>query len=251
MVAFSGGVDSSALLVSAVRALGKANVLAVTADSPSYPESDRRDARECALRLGVEHLFVKTEEVNNPLYAANTPNRCYFCKTELFTVLEPIQKNRNIRAVAYGEIVDDASDFRPGRKAAVEHKILAPLREAEFTKNDCRELLYKEGFEALSKKPASACLSSRVPYGTPVVPTTLQIIGNCEEFLRGRGYRVVRVRHHDQIARIELDAEGIVRSVAPGERDVIVSFFKSQGYKYIAVDLAGYRTGSLNEQVEL
>ncbi|MBI3820743.1 MAG: ATP-dependent sacrificial sulfur transferase LarE [Planctomycetes bacterium] len=249
LVAFSGGVDSSALLVAAVRALGASHVLAATADSPSYPESDRRDASACAARLGVEHLFIKTDELNNASYLENSPNRCYFCKTELFTVLEPIQKKRGLAATAYGEITDDAGDFRPGQRAAREHEILAPLREANFNKDDCRALLAVEGFDELSRKPASACLSSRVPYGTAVVPELLYRIGKCEEFLRSRGYRIVRVRHHHDVARIELDAEGILKSIAPQERAAIVDFFKSAGYKYIAVDLAGYRTGSLNEAI--
>lgn len=247
LIAFSGGVDSSALLAAAVRALGADNVVAATAESASYPARDRRDAASLASALGVEHVIVKTSEVENPLYAANEPNRCYICKTELFTVLEPIQKARGIDNIAYGEIVEDASDFRPGQRAAREHRVLAPLREAEFTKNDARELLHAEGFPDLATKPASACLSSRIPYGTPVVSETLRKIGICEEFLQRRGYRTVRVRHHDTIARLELDSGGILKITAPGEREAIVAFFRSQGYQYITLDLGGYRQGSLNE----
>lgn len=247
LVAFSGGVDSSALLAAAVRALGAPAVLAVTADSPSYPDSDRRDARACAAALGVEHVFVATREAENPLYAMNDSSRCYHCKTELFSVLEPMRAERGFSAIAYGEIADDASDFRPGQRAAHERGVLAPLRDAGFTKDDCRELLRREGFAALAEKPASACLSSRVPYGMPVVPQTLRRIGICEEFLRGRGYRTVRVRHHDTVARLELDAEGIRRLLDPAERDAICGYLKSQGYSYVTLDLQGYRTGSLNE----
>ena len=247
LVAFSGGVDSSALLVAAVRALGAPRVLAVTADSPSYPESDRRDARECAAALRVEHLVVNTNEVENPLYAANEPNRCYFCKSELFNVLEPLRLARGLEAIAYGEIVDDAADFRPGARAARERGVAAPLRDAGFTKEDARNLLLVEGFDRLARKPASACLSSRIPYGTRVEPAVLAKIGACEEYLRSRGYRVVRVRHHDAIARLELDEAGIARALDPAERAAITTFFKSQGYKYVAIDIGGYRTGSLNE----
>jgi uncharacterized protein len=249
LIAFSGGVDSSALLVAAVRDLGRERVLAVTADSPSYPASDRRDALQLAMALGVEHRFVKTSEMENPLYAANEPNRCYFCKTELFTVLDPIRRDRGLGQIAYGEITDDAGDFRPGQRAAKERGVLAPLRDAGFTKNDVRELLAKEGFVELSKKPASACLSSRIPYRTPVVPETLSRIGASEEFLRARGYRVVRVRHHGDTARLELDADGMVKIMDPMERESVVRFLKGAGYLYVTVDLAGYRQGSLNESL--
>ncbi|MFN0205157.1 MAG: ATP-dependent sacrificial sulfur transferase LarE [Planctomycetota bacterium] len=249
LIAFSGGVDSSALLVAAVRALGRENVVAATAESASYPSRDRSDAASLTLTLGVEHVIINTAEVENPLYAANEPNRCYICKTELFTVLEPIQKARGICNIAYGEIVDDAGDFRPGQRAAREFRVLAPLREAGFTKNDARELLQAEGFPELATKPASACLSSRIPYGTPVVSETLRKIGICEEFLQRRGYRTVRVRHHNDIARLELDADGILKITAPAERESVVAYFRSQGYQYITLDLGGYRQGSLNEVI--
>lgn len=246
LVAFSGGVDSAALLVASVRALGADRVLAVTADSASYPESDRRDARALAAELGVEHRFASTKEIEDPRYAANDSNRCYFCKTELFQVLEPIRAERGLGAIAYGEIVDDAADFRPGRRAARERGVLAPLRDAGFTKGDVRALLRAEGFAALAEKPASACLSSRIPFGTPVVPETLRRVGACEEFLRARGYRVVRVRHHGDAARVELDRAEIARATEPGEAAAWVEFFRGQGYARVTVDPEGYRTGSLN-----
>jgi uncharacterized protein len=246
LVAYSGGVDSSALLVAAVRALGAERVLAVTADSPSLPAGDRRDAAECAAALGVRHLFVKTDELSNPLYAANGPNRCYFCKSELFGVLEPLRRAHGLDKIAYGEIVDDAGEFRPGRRAAQESGVLAPLRDAGFTKDDARALLAAEGFTKLSVKPASACLASRIPHGTPVNVEVLGRVGDCEEFLRARGYGVVRVRHHDAIARLELDAAGIARAVNPAEREAILAYFTSRGFRFVALDLAGYRAGSLS-----
>lgn len=248
LVAFSGGVDSGALLVAAVRSLGVDAVLAVTADSPSFPESDRRDAEALARALGVKHLFVPTHETSNPLYVANDSNRCYHCKTELFSVLEPLRVEHELDAIAYGEIADDAADFRPGRRAARERGVAAPLAEVGFTKDDARALLAEEGFPALAVKPASACLASRVPTGTPVEESILARIGACEEFLRSRGYGVVRVRHHDSIARLELDAEGIARAASEGEREAIAGFFRDRGYVFVTVDLTGYRMGSVHRR---
>ena len=245
LVAYSGGVDSAYLAYAAHRALGD-RALAVTADSPSYPESHRSMAKVVAERVGFAHRFVATQEVENPDYASNPSNRCYFCKSELFDMLEALRRELGYEAVAYGINTDDTGDFRPGHQAAEEHRVLSPLLDAGLTKLEIRQLSRDAGLPS-ADLPASACLSSRIPYGMEVTPEKLRQIDRAEDALRELGFRQLRVRHHGDLARIELAPAEMSGIVFGDQLRRMSRALHDLGFKYVALDLDGYRTGSLNE----
>ncbi len=245
IVAYSGGVDSSYLAYAAHQALGERS-LAVTAESPSYPRSHRRMAEDVVRCFGFPHRFVETHEMESSDYVRNSSDRCYFCKSELFDVLEDLRQELHYEAVAYGINTDDTRDFRPGHRAAAEHRILSPLLEVELSKQEIRELSRAAGLPT-ADLPASACLSSRIPYGMEVTPEKLRQIDRAEEALRELGYRQVRVRHHGDLARIELAPEELPRALHPKEIQRMSRALHEIGFRWVSLDLDGYRTGSLNE----
>ncbi|WP_027416380.1 ATP-dependent sacrificial sulfur transferase LarE [Aneurinibacillus terranovensis] len=247
VVAFSGGVDSTFLLKAAVEALGRDNVLAVTSDAETYPERERREAMALAKEIGSQHLVIQTSELNIPGYAENPINRCYYCKQELFSHLIPIAQERGYDHVVFGAIADDLSDYRPGFKAALEKGVRAPLQEVGLAKTEIRALSHQLGLRTWDK-PSFACLSSRIPYGEVITQEKLTMIDKAEQFLMDIGFRQVRVRQHDKLARIEVLPQDIQKLA--GFNEMIVSKLKSIGYMYITIDLQGYRTGSLNETLE-
>jgi pyridinium-3,5-biscarboxylic acid mononucleotide sulfurtransferase len=245
LIAVSGGADSAYLAWAAHRALGT-QALSVTAISPSYSAYDRAELEKFVAHTGVRHEFVETHEMENPAYRANAGDRCYYCKDELFNVLDDLAKERHFAAVAYGVNADDTSDFRPGHRAAAEHRVLAPLLEANMSKADIRALSQSAGLPTWDR-PASACLSSRLPYGTEVTPERLMLIESSEAILRELGFRQFRVRLHDKLARIEIAAEELPLAMTPEMGAAISRRFKAAGFLYVALDLEGYRQGSLNE----
>jgi uncharacterized protein len=245
IIAYSGGADSAFLAAVANEVLGE-RALAVTANSPSLAPSELRDAIALAQRLGLHHRVIETQEMERPEYVANGPARCYFCKDELYTHLQRIAADEGYSWVACGTNADDLGDFRPGIKAAREHGVRSPLVEVGMTKADIRELSKEMGLPTWDK-PAQPCLSSRIPYGTPVSLEALDRIGQAEEFLRGLGFREVRVRHHGTVARLELDAADLPRMVEPETRTKVAAHLRSLGYAYVSLDLEGFRSGSLNE----
>jgi pyridinium-3,5-biscarboxylic acid mononucleotide sulfurtransferase len=247
-VAFSGGVDSTFLLKAAVEALGVENVLAVTSDAETYPERELKEAMDLAKEIGSEHVVITTSELSIPGYAENPINRCYFCKQELFTNLIPVAEERGFHQVVFGAIADDLSDYRPGFKAAVEKGVRAPLQEAGLTKLEIRSLSYQLGLKTWDK-PSFACLSSRIPYGEEITQEKLTMIDKAEQFLMDIGFRQVRVRQHGNLARIEVLPEEIQKLA--GFNEMIVSKLKSIGYMYITIDMQGYRSGSLNETLDI
>jgi uncharacterized protein len=249
IVAYSGGADSAYLAWAAHRALGP-RALAVTADSPSYPRSHREMAARVADLVGFEHRVVATREGENPDYARNAPDRCYFCKTELFDVLERLRGELGVNAVAYGINADDTGDFRPGHRAAEEHRVLSPLLDAGLSKAEVRALSRAAGLPT-ADLPASACLSSRIPYGMEVTPGKLRQIDAAEDALRALGFRQVRVRHHDALARVELAPDELARALDPAQARAISRAVHEQGFRWVALDLDGYRTGSLNEILQI
>jgi uncharacterized protein len=242
VVALSGGVDSAVLLALAVEALGPERVIAVTGRSPAVPESEIEDARRVAAGLGTRHEVVRTRELDRPGYRENAGDRCYHCRSELFGVLEEFAKGRGFRSIAYGAIVDDLGDDRPGMRAAVERGALAPLLEAGIDKHEVRRLAAEAGLE-VRDKPAAACLASRIPVGTEVTPERLRAVQAAEAALRAEGLRQVRVRHHGEIARIETDEAGMARLQAPGARARAVAAIRAAGFRFVVVDLEGYRVG--------
>ncbi|MBK8975283.1 MAG: ATP-dependent sacrificial sulfur transferase LarE [Planctomycetes bacterium] len=247
IVAFSGGVDSSVLLHAAVAALGPARVLAVTARSPSLPATELADAERVAAEIGAPLRVVSTDELARDGYRANGADRCYFCKSELFDVvlrdvLGPLVPAG--WALLYGAIADDLGDHRPGARAAAERGVRGPLAELGFTKADVRAYARRHGL-SVADKPALACLASRIPYGHEVHAATLRQIERAEYALRELGFAQLRVRHHERVARIEVPAADISRIVAL--RDEVTARLRACGYTYVAVDLAGYRSGALNE----
>jgi uncharacterized protein len=249
IVAYSGGVDSAYLAYAAHRALG-AGALAVTADSPSYPQRHRSLALRLAREFGFNHLVIQTSEMARPEYRANPANRCYYCKHELYTQLSTIASERGIPVIADGSNADDRGDYRPGRQAAREFGVRSPLDEAGLTKNEIRELSRSAGLPTWDE-PASACLSSRIPYFSEVTDAKLRMIERAENVLRDMGFRICRVRHHDTIARLELGQEEIARALEPAIAEAIDRELRAIGYAHVTVDLRGYRLGSLNDALRL
>jgi uncharacterized protein len=249
IVAFSGGTDSAYLAWAAASVLGGA-ALCVTADSPSYPSRHRAAAERLAREFSLHHEFIATGEMENPEYRANEPDRCYYCKQELFTQLNALAKERGIAAVVDGANADDRGDYRPGRKAARELGVRSPLDEADLSKTEIRELSRRAGLPTWDE-PASACLSSRIPYHSEVTPEKLAMIERAEDALLALGFRVCRVRHHGEVARVEIGPDEMARALDPETRDAMVRELKAVGYRYITLDLQGYRMGSLNEGVRL
>ncbi len=246
VVAFSGGVDSAVLLKIAVQVLGADQVRAVTGRSPSVPQTELRTVAALAAECGAPHEFVETAEFDDPRYLANPSNRCYFCKTELYGKLVPLAAARGYHAVVSGTNADDLGDFRPGLQAADEQHVYAPLAEAGLTKAEVRRLGAEFGL-SIHDKPAAPCLSSRIPYGEPVTPEKLQRIDAAETFLRALGFRECRVRHHAQMARIEVPPAEIGRFADPGLRTRVDDQLRALGFRYVTLDLRGFRSGSLNE----
>lgn len=244
LVAYSGGADSAYLAWAAHQALGE-RALAVTALSASYSRHDREQAEACARAAGFRHELIRTQEFYNPLYVANNADRCYHCKDELFDRMEALARDRNVRAIAYGINADDTRDFRPGHRAAHKHRILAPLLDASLGKAEIRFLSRRAGLPTWDR-PASACLSSRVPYGTAVTPELLEKIERAEAALRELGFRQFRVRAHGELARIELAQDELSRGFDPAVARQIAARLKSLGFAFVTLDLEGYRQGSLN-----
>jgi pyridinium-3,5-biscarboxylic acid mononucleotide sulfurtransferase len=252
LVAFSGGADSAYLAWAADRAIGE-RALAITALSASFSVHDRKQAEEFIRATGIHHEFIETREFENPLYVANNADRCYFCKDELFERMEAIASERNFSAIAYGVNADDTRDFRPGHRAAHEHRVLAPLLDAGLHKEEIRLLSRHAGLPTWDR-PASACLSSRIPYGTPVTPELLRKIEAGEAALRQLGFRQFRVRVHGangELARIELAPEEFDRGLDRELARNIAARLKDAGFIFVALDLEGYRQGSLNSLLKL
>jgi uncharacterized protein len=245
VVAYSGGVDSAFLAWTAHEVLGE-RMRAVVADSASLARTHLADALAFAREHGIPVEVVETRELENPAYARNDAMRCFHCKDELFTVLERYREERGLAWIAYGVNVDDQGDFRPGQKAAKEHRVLAPLLEAGLTKADVRELARQAGLR-LWDKPASACLSSRVEYGREVTVEGLSAIERGEDGLRALGFRQVRVRHHGELARIEIAREEMPRALTAEMASAFTTLFRGLGYKFVTLDLEGFRSGSMNQ----
>ena len=245
VVAFSGGVDSTFVAAAAYDALGD-KALAVTGVSPSIPQSEVEEAKVLAAQIGIAHRLIETHEMDREGYVENSPDRCFYCKDELYTLLGEMTQIDGYDYVVDGCNLDDVGDYRPGRRAAAEHGVRSPLIEAELTKDEIRELSRERGLPTWDK-PAMACLSSRIPYGSPVTVEALDQIEEAESFLRSLGLRQLRVRHHGQVARIELDEGGMSVMMRGGRRQAVVERFKELGFSYVTLDLAGFRSGSMNE----
>jgi pyridinium-3,5-biscarboxylic acid mononucleotide sulfurtransferase len=248
IIAFSGGVDSAYLAYLAADELGGRS-LAVTGESPSYPDFQRQDALALVRQFSIPHEFILTDEINDPNYQSNPSNRCYFCKHELFSRLSALALTRGYAFVCDGNNADDVGDYRPGRQAANELNVRSPLIEAGLTKAEIRLLAQNAGLPVWDR-PASACLSSRIPYGMPVTIEKLSVIERGEAALRGLGFNLLRVRHHGEVARIEIAPEEMERALDLEMTRRISSAFKQLGFKFVALDLDGYRTGSLNESLK-
>lgn len=244
IVAYSGGADSALLLKVAHHVLGS-RTLGVIAVSASYPQSEREQAVSLARQIGVPVEEIHTDEMDDPNYVANGADRCYFCKHELFGKLEALRAQRGYAVVADGYNADDVGDYRPGISAAAEQRVRHPLQECGLTKAEIRDISRELGLVTWDK-PAMACLSSRIPHGTPIQVGMLDQVDRAEQFLRSLGFRQLRVRHHNKIARIEVDSVELPRLAEPGIREQVVGELKRLGYAYVTVDLAGYRMGSLN-----
>lgn len=247
VVAFSGGVDSTFLAAATHRVLGK-RALAVTAVSASYATGELDRARALAEHIGIQLDVVYTQEMDNPDYVKNDPDRCFHCKSALADKLDEVIAHYagKFEYLLYGAIADDVGDYRPGMAAAESRGVRAPMVELGFTKDDVRTLSKHWGLPTWDM-PASACLSSRIPYGTPVTPEALQMIDRAEQFLKARGFAQVRVRHHADIARIEVPPADLARFFTGGTNEAVAHALKTIGYRYVTLDLQGYRTGSLNE----
>jgi uncharacterized protein len=245
IVAYSGGTDSAYLAWAAHQALGE-GALAITADSASIPESHKRDAEQFVARFGIAHEYITTYEFDNPDYVKNDPNRCFHCKDELFTRLEAVARERAIPHIIYGVNLDDLGDYRPGQTAARQHKVNAPLVDASLTKAEIRELSRLAGLPTWDR-PAAACLSSRIPYGTPVTIQNIKTVEVGEEELKTLGFRQFRVRFHGEVVRIEIAREEMQRALTMEMAGKLTAIFKKLGFKYVTLDLEGYRQGSMNE----
>ena len=253
IVAFSGGVDSAYLAWAATQVLGT-SAICITADSPSYPDHHRQLALRLSREFGLRHEIVSTAELDRPEYRANPVNRCYFCKHELYTTLSRLAAARGIAAIVDGSNADDRGDYRPGRQAAREFGVLSPLDEADLTKDEIRALSHEAALPTWDE-PASACLSSRIPYESPVTDAKLRMIERAEAAVRELGFRVCRVRHHDDgsggaLARVEIGREELPRALA-GAGDAVIAAIRSAGYEAVTIDPRGYRMGSLNEGLRL
>ncbi len=244
IVAFSGGVDSSYLVLTAHQEL-QLNALAVTAESPSYPSHQREIALDLVKRYNFRHEFIASQEMEDSNYVENPSNRCYFCKHELYSRLQELARLRGFRYVIDGNNLDDTSDYRPGRRAGRELDIRSPLIEAGLNKAEIRELSRRQGLPTWNQ-PASACLSSRIPYGSPVTREKLRMIDQGEQMMRTLGFRQTRVRHHGDIARIEIAREEMPKALNIDVFDRLSSEFRKIGFRFVAIDVDGYRTGALN-----
>ncbi len=244
IVALSGGTDSAYLAWAARQALGE-RALSVTAVSASLPASERREVEAFVRRHGITHKFIHTEELANPLYVVNSPDRCYHCKDELFTKLDRLARQRGIAAVAYGVNLDDQGDFRPGQQAAREHRVLTPLLDAGLSKAEIRELSRRANLETWDK-PAAACLASRIAHGVEVTEENLKQVEQGEAALRALGFRKVRARYHGELVRIEIAADELPRALTPEMAQKFAEIFKGLGFKFVTLDLEGYRQGSFN-----
>lgn len=248
IVAYSGGTDSAYLAWAAHEVLGD-DAVVITADSASIPESHKRDAEDFARRFGLRHEYIETREFDNPEYVANNPDRCFHCKDELFNRLEQVGRERGIAHIIYGVNVDDLGDYRPGQYAAKLHEVKAPLVEAGLRKSEIRELSRLAGLPTWDR-PASACLSSRVPYGTPVTVQTVKTVEKGEEELRALGFRQFRVRFHGEIVRIEIARDELEKALTLDMAAKLTAVFKPLGFHYITLDLEGYRQGAMNESLK-
>lgn len=244
MVAYSGGVDSAYLAWIAHQALGD-KMLAVIADSPSLARTQLADAVAFAREQGIPLKVVQTAELERPDYVRNDAQRCFFCKDELFTLMESLRHASGFQAIAYGVNLNDKGDFRPGQKAAANHHVVAPLVDCGLSKDDIRELAHQAGLR-IWNKPASACLSSRIEYGRPVTRQALSVVEKGEDALRALGFRQFRVRHHGDIVRIEIAREELPRALDPAMADEFTRVFKNLGFKFVTLDLEGFRSGSMN-----
>jgi uncharacterized protein len=244
-VAFSGGVDSTYLAAVALKVLG-ARAVAVTAVSATYPEWERREAADLARRIGIRQVEIETHETEDPAFVNNPPDRCYYCKRELVRYVRAVAEREGLPAIADGTTVDDLGDHRPGRRAAAEGGVVSPLLAAGMTKAEVRELSRALGLPT-ADKPSLACLASRIPYGTAITPEKLKAIDAVEGALWKLGFRQVRVRHHGEVARIEVEPAELPRLCEPAVRAQVIQVARAAGFLYAAADLQGYRTGSMNE----
>jgi len=249
LVAFSGGTDSAYLAWAANRALGE-GALAITADSASIPESHKRDAEAFVRQFGIAHEYILTYEFDNPDYVRNNPDRCFHCKDELFARLEQVGRERGYQHIIYGVNLDDLGDYRPGQNAAKLHQVSAPLADAGLTKAEIRELSRQAGLPTWDR-PASACLSSRIPYGTPVTIENVKTVETGEESIKALGFRQFRVRFHGEVVRLEIAPEELEKALTLEMARRFTEIFKALGFKYVTLDLEGYRQGSLNEVLNL
>ncbi len=249
IVAYSGGTDSAYLAWAAHRALG-GSALAITADSASIPESHKRDAEDFVRRFAIPHEYIETHEFENPDYLKNDQNRCFHCKDELFACLEEVGRARGIAHIVYGVNQDDLGDYRPGQNAAKIHQVKAPLVDAGLSKAEIRELSRLAGLPTWDR-PASACLSSRIPYGTPVTIQNIKTVEKGEEEIKTLGFRQFRVRFHGEVVRIEIARDELARALTTEMAARFTAIFKKLGFKYVTLDLEGYRQGSLNEVLNL
>jgi uncharacterized protein len=248
LVAYSGGTDSAYLAWAATQALGE-NAMAITADSASIPESHKRDAERFARDNGIRHEYIATNEFENPDYVKNAPDRCFHCKDELFTCLAEVGRTRGFEHIVYGVNVDDLGDYRPGQKAAKIHEVKSPLVDAGLSKAEIRELSRVAGLETWDR-PASACLSSRIPYGTPVTKENVKTVEQGEEAIRALGFRQFRVRFHGDLVRIEVAPDELDRALTAEMAQAFTAIFKPLGFHYVTLDLEGYRQGSLNAAID-